>query len=158
MRSATDTVVSMPKGQYDRATSNWTPTPHTTDPPELVNAVRSAYESGMTMRETAAAVGVSVKVLQRLMPRHGIERRRAVKRNQTGSANANWKGDAACYASLHQRVEKARGRPAACSVCGAAREWIDWANLTGHYEDIDDYAAMCRPCHRAYDAGRRARG
>ena len=27
----------------------------------------------------------------------------------------------------------------------------DYANLTGHYEDIDDYKPMCRSCHWRYD-------
>ena len=33
---------------------------------------------------------------------------------------------------------------------------FEWANLTGSYEDIDDYARMCCSCHRSYDAERRA--
>jgi hypothetical protein len=129
--------------------------PKATYSPELVESVKSAYESGMTMREVAEHVGVGVKVLQRLMPRHGIERRIAAPRNQTGSANANWKGDDAGYKALHYRVNNTRIKPDSCSVCGTESKWIDWANLTGKYEDTDDYAAMCRPCHRSYDAERR---
>ena len=147
----------MPKGQYDRSASKWTPPPRAVDPPELVEAVRSAYEGGMSMREVAEHVGVSVKVLQRLMPRNGIARRPAIKRNQVGPNNDSWKGDDAGYAAHHKRVAKERGRPSACSLCGTEAAWIDWANLSGRYEDTADYAAMCRPCHRAYDAGRRSR-
>ena len=27
----------------------------------------------------------------------------------------------------------------------------DWANLTGHYDDPNDYKRMCRSCHWKYD-------
>lgn len=30
-----------------------------------------------------------------------------------------------------------------------------WANLTGDYADVNDYARMCVPCHRRFDAERR---
>ncbi len=145
----------MPKGIYNRSKSAWSPR-YAQDDPHLVDAVRQAYASGMTMREVAAHVGTTVKVLQRLMPRHGIERRKATPRNQRGDRNGAWRGDAAGYAALHKRVVVIRGRPNGCSNCGAERRFIDWANLTGRYEDTDDYAALCRSCHRAYDAGRRA--
>ena len=146
----------MPKGHYDRSTSAWTPPEPKQYPPALVAKVRTLYGAGMTMRETAEEVGVSVRVLQRLMPRHGISRRPAAPRDQRGKNNGNWKEGDAKYAALHKRVRVERGDPGSCSVCGALRTWIDWANLTGKYDDIHDYAAMCRPCHRAYDAGRRS--
>lgn len=148
--------VSMPKGHYDRSKSKWTPPARKAYDPALVNQVRELYDSGLTMREVAAEVGVGVKVLQRLMPRNGIVRRAAMPRDQTGARNGAWRGDDAGYAAMHERVEAARGRPARCQTCGAEPRWIDWANLTGRYEDVNDYAPMCRPCHRAYDAGRRA--
>jgi hypothetical protein len=30
----------------------------------------------------------------------------------------------------------------------------EWANLTGDYEDVRDFASMCVRCHRRYDAAR----
>ena len=30
----------------------------------------------------------------------------------------------------------------------------DWANLTGDYADVSDFARMCRSCHRRYDNAR----
>lgn len=149
----------MPKGIYDRAASNWTPPPRAIYSDEIVAAVREAYESGMSMRETAETVGVTVKVLQRLMPRHGIERRVAAKRNQSGEANHMWCGDTAGYQALHLRVEAARGKPCRCERCGltdpAAR--YEWANLTGNYTDTTDFERMCVSCHRRFDAARRQR-
>lgn len=109
------------------------------------------------MAETAQMCGTTVKVLQRLMPRHGIARRPAIKREQRGPLNDSWKGDAAGYAALHLRVVVARGRPAGCQRCPAtdAPRDYEWANLTGAYEDVLDYESMCVPCHRKFDAARR---
>lgn len=114
------------------------------------------YGSGMTMREVSSALGVSVKVLQRLMPRNGIERRAAAPRvPQQRSGNHNWRGSAAGYAALHKRVRKERGNPTSCATCGGTGRRIEWANLTGSYADVNDYAAMCVPCHRRFDNARR---
>ena len=147
----------MPKGVYDRAASNWRPKPLATYPPELVEKVRELYNAGHTMREVAAMTGTTQKVLTRLMPRHGIERRKAVKRNQSGAANHMWRGDEAGYQAMHLRVEAARGKPSVCSRCDATDPGLiyEWANLTGHYEDVHDYARMCRSCHRQFDGVRR---
>lgn len=128
-------------------------------PPELVARVAQLYGSGLTMREVAAEVGCSYRVLQRLMPRHGIARRPAIKRDQSGPKNHAWKGSAANYQALHLRVDAARGKPNKCDRCWTtdADRVYEWANLTGRYDDIDDYERMCRHCHRSYDAERRAR-
>jgi hypothetical protein len=68
-----------------------------------------------------------------------------------------WRGDAAKYQALHIRVEAARGKPQHCSECGATKPGrYEWANLTGDYADVNDYARMCVSCHRRYDAARRA--
>lgn len=148
----------MPKGVYDRASSNWQPKPKKDYPPELVAKVRELYEAGHTMREVAELAETSVRVLQRLMPRYGIERRSTAVRDQRGEKNHMWRGSAANYQALHLRVESARGKPSRCSCCdntdpGAKYEW---ANLSGDYEDINDYARLCVPCHRRLDARRRA--
>jgi hypothetical protein len=149
----------MPKGIYDRAASAWRPKPKKEYDPALVERVRDLYEAGHTMREVAELCGVSVKVLQTLMPRHGIARRSTAKRNQRGPANHMWKGDAAGYQALHLRVEAERGKPAYCTRCGVTGgdgpTRYEWANLTGDYADVSDYARMCVPCHRGYDADRR---
>lgn len=76
---------------------------------------------------------------------------------QVGPLNPSWKGDDIQYASFHKRVEVKRGKPRRCSHCGTTDpQWTyDWANLTGNYADTDDYARMCRPCHRRFDNERR---
>jgi hypothetical protein len=148
----------MPKGHYDRSTSKWLPPPQAEYPAELVEQVRTLYQAGRSMREVAELAGTTVKVLQRLMPRHGIERRRAVKRDQRGPANHMWRGVEAGYQALHLRVEAARGKPKRCAACDTESQsrTYDWANLTGHYDDPQDYVRLCRHCHRRLDARRRA--
>lgn len=53
------------------------------------------------------------------------------------------------YFALHARVRVARGKPQHCEECGTTdpEKAYDWANLTGNYEDINDYARLCRSCH-----------
>ena len=69
-----------------------------------------------------------------------------------------WAGDRAGYQALHLRVEVARGKPSGCQRCGCEEPSAryEWANLTGNYTDINDYERMCVPCHRSFDARRRA--
>lgn len=124
-----------------------------TYPADLVAKVRDLYLSGMTQLEVGNAVGVSQKVVWNIMRRHGLGARIAAKRNQTGSANASWRGDKAGYAAFHRRLYAKLGKPVSCSVCGtndAARSY-DYANLSGRYQDMQDFAAMCRSCHWKYD-------
>lgn len=151
-------MIAVPKGIYDRSASAWSPPPRKQDDPELVAKVRELYEAGHTMREVAKLTGTTVKVLQRLMPRHGITRRTAAKRDQGGERNHMWRGADAKYQALHLRVETARGKPQRCATCDTTdpNERYEWANLSGRYEDVHDYARLCVPCHRRVDAARRA--
>ena len=57
------------------------------------------------------------------------------------------------YGRDHKRVRTLRGSPHKCEVCGIddTSIWYDWANLTGKYDDPDDYKRMCRRCHSKYD-------
>lgn len=124
---------------------------------DQVEAVRHLYvDLRTTLVEVGTKLGVSKKAVLRIMQQHGIPRRSCGKRNQSGSANPRWKGSEAGYGALHQRVEKVRGRPAGCERCGkddpTAR--YEWANLTGRYDDVDDYERMCVECHRRYDLPR----
>ena len=44
----------------------------------------------------------------------------------------------------------------AAILCAATEGRMEWANLTGEYQDVTDYARMCVSCHRKFDAARRA--
>jgi hypothetical protein len=79
--------------------------------------------------------------------------------DQWAENNPTWLGDEAGYQAFHGRVHRRRGMPSRCERCGTEdpTKRYEWANLTGHYEDPDDYERMCKHCHQLYDAKRRAR-
>lgn len=125
-------------------------------PDELVERVRTLYASGRTQTEIAAELRTSQKAIWRVMRNHDIATRTAAPRDQRGSANAYWRGGDATYAAFHKRVEVERGKPAKCSSCDTTEpQRYEWANLTGHYDDVNDYIRLCTPCHRRFDGRRR---
>lgn len=121
--------------------------------------IKALYERGMTQAEIAAEMGVTQKVIWRHMKNHGISARVAAKREQSGAINHMWKGRDASYKAFHVRLKNKYGaaKDLGCSVCGRKDNdtSYNWANLTGRYSDISDYAPMCLSCHRKYDAKRR---
>lgn len=127
-------------------------------PPDIIQKVRDLYVAGLTRAEVQEQVGPGFKV-ETIMKRHGIEARRAGAREfrYRGSSSRSWKGDKASYGAFHLRVESSRGKPQLCGECGVSGPGhkYEWANLTGSYEDINDYMRMCVGCHRKFDAKRR---
>lgn len=124
-------------------------------PPEVVDLVCGMYRSGMTVAEIRLAAPKGYRI-QTILERYLPARRPSAKRNQSGDSNHSWKGERATYGALHLRVEAARGKPSLCTQCGRTNGRFHWANLTGDYTDVNDYARMCPACHLAYDARRRA--
>lgn len=64
-----------------------------------------------------------------------------------------WKGDNAGVVAMHRWVEKWKGTPKKCEVCGTEKKGMyDWANVDHSYKRVlEDYIRMCRSCHRNYD-------
>jgi hypothetical protein len=124
-----------------------------TYPAEMIEKVSSLYGAGKTQAEIAGIIGASQKVIWNIMRRAAIPRRVAAKRDQRGAKNHAWKGGAAKYAALHLRVQSARGVPSKCEDCGVegASARFEWANLTGRYDDVDDYRRLCCSCHHKMD-------
>jgi len=122
-------------------------------PEALINQVAALYAEGKTQAEVALEVGLTQKVIWNVMRRGGIAARVAAKRNQMGEANHSWKGNDAGKQAFHRRLYARFGKPCVCQKCGtdAKGKSYDYANLTGHYEDLDDYMPMCRSCHWRYD-------
>lgn len=122
-------------------------------PHDMVSKVESLYREGSTQSEIAFSLGTSQKVIWRLMARHNIKARTAAKRDQRGSNNHMWKSGDASYKAFHQRIQKLRGKPQKCEVCGACGpgRTYDWANLNSRYDDPSDYMRMCRSCHWKHD-------
>ena len=123
-------------------------------PAEVVSAACDAYKSGLTIAEVQEFIGPGFRV-QTILERHLPSLRPAIKRRQQGADNSSWKGDDASYGALHLRVVAARGKPSQCSWCERTEGRFEWANLTGEYADIWDYARLCVSCHRKFDASRR---
>lgn len=71
----------------------------------------------------------------------------------TGEKSALWRGSKASYSPLHKRVYKLKGKANSCDEIGCTKisKRFEWANLTGNYEDINDYRSMCKSCHAKFD-------
>lgn len=133
---------------------------HPWQPPAPREVIHDLYwNRRMTKQEVAAHLGLTIKVIETAMVKLAIPRRKAMKRSQGGASNSAWKGNAAGYKAMHARVERARGKPKRCEVCGTTRGGVvyDWANLSGDYNNPQDYQRMCRFCHRKYDHARAGR-
>lgn len=114
------------------------------------------HNQNLSQEEVGKVYGASQKMVYAWFKKLGIKSRVPKKRDQRGSNNTSWKGDKATYAAFHYRVESARGKPHYCSACGTMeKKRYEWANLTGQYHNIMDYARMCVSCHRKYDKKRR---
>lgn len=153
----------MPKGVYDH--KHIKPRVY---PPEIVaDVVRMYCDMGMTVAEVQQALPRGYKA-QRIIERHVPVRRKAIKRDQSGSANHMWRGDTISYDAAHERVKAGRGsaREHSCVDCGQPAS--DWSyNGDAEDEQIDQetgcaysptpaaYDARCRPCHQRFDRRRR---
>jgi hypothetical protein len=114
------------------------------------------YDDFLSQTEIGTKFDTTQKVVYSWFKKLGIKSRIPYKRFQKGDKNNSWKGEDATYSAFHIRVEKARGKPHYCSVCGTMDvQRYEWANLTGRYSDLMDYARMCVSCHRKYDIKRR---
>lgn len=110
---------------------------------------KELYESGMSQEEVAETLNVTQKIICNLFKRKKYKCRVAKKRNQYGENNDSWKGDNVGYVAFHRRMEALKGKPKKCEICGTEekKRTYDWANLTGKYNDPNDYKRMCRSCH-----------
>jgi len=124
-----------------------------TKQPFDIEKAKSLYESGLTQIEVAMRLGTTQKVVYERFKGVGYKCRKAMKRNQLRENNSLWKGDYATNKAFHYRLKSLFGTPKKCEVCGTTdpHKSYDWANLTGHYEDVSDYKRMCRSCHWKYD-------
>ena len=56
------------------------------------------------------------------------------------------------YGANHHKVRTIRVQPSLCEICGTTTaKKFEWANMTGHYEDVNDYKRMCASCHDKHD-------
>jgi hypothetical protein len=67
-----------------------------------------------------------------------------------GMENHNWKGDTAGYKALHLRITQERGKAKQC-LFGKGHKFVEWANVSGEYQNVFDYIPLCRKCHQKFD-------
>ena len=70
-----------------------------------------------------------------------------------GANHFNWKGDAVGYAGIHDWIEKEKGKPLKCDICGTTNaKKFEWCNKDHKYKRIlIDWFRACTSCHRKYD-------
>jgi hypothetical protein len=95
-----------------------------------------------------------------------IETRYAGCRFRSGEANPSWKGNAAGYKAVHQRLA-AQVRPPQCEECGTEAARFEWAlradapadalltSPEGWYYSTNPahYRNLCKKCHNVQDLG-----
>lgn len=122
--------------------------------PDKIKLQYLYHTQGLTQSEIGDELNVSQKMVFGWFKKLGIKSRVAKKRNQEGSNNDSWKGDEAGYSALHYRVIKERGQPSFCEYCKTSEaKRYEWANLTGKFEDVNDYIRLCCSCHKRLDRG-----
>lgn len=109
-------------------------------------------EKLMTQVEIGILYNTTQKVVFTWFKKLGIESRVACKRNQMRENNSSWKGNKVTYAAYHYRVQSSRGKANRCEMCNNKNaKRYEWANLTGNYNDVNDYKMMCVSCHHKRD-------
>ena len=70
-----------------------------------------------------------------------------------GDKAYQWKGENANIGTKHRWVERWKGKPNFCEMCGTTTaKKYEWANIDHTYRRVlEDYIRMCTPCHRKYD-------
>jgi len=79
-----------------------------------------------------------------------------ISQSRKGKCSENehwaWKGAYAGYRALHYRL----GKTSNCSMCGdvGGKHGCHWANISGKYDDKNDYICLCPKCHKDLDTGK----
>ena len=72
----------------------------------------------------------------------------------SGERHWNWAGNYVSYKALHLWVERIKGKPKRCEICGTTDPDVkyEWANISREYRrDLSDFFGLCKPCHAKYD-------
>lgn len=118
-----------------------------------ITEIVELYLSGLSTRQIAQRFGVRHDTIHRRLRDAGIVlRQKGTCGHKWDDEHYRWKGDDAGYAAFHTRLNRRKGKPKRCEICGSTdpKRIYDWANLTGKYADINDYKRMCRDCHRKF--------
>lgn len=119
------------------------------------------YQAGESLKVIARDYNVTSTTVSSRLKSLGVARRKCgTVGHAIGEEAHKWKGQSASYIALHMRVYKLKGQPTYCEICernqpNGTKRTFEWANLTGRYDDVEDYARMCISCHRTFDANNR---
>jgi hypothetical protein len=80
--------------------------------------------------------------------------------SQQGENNSLWKGKAQVfqgtkseYVKCHELVRAKHGAPLYCQWADkTCKGRLEWCNVSGNYEDPDDYIQLCRSHHIRWDS------
>lgn len=91
----------------------------------------------------------------RMLGKHWTsEQREKFRAANSGPKHHRWAGDNVNYNALHLWVERNKGKPTRCEICGTTDPIVnyEWANRSHEYHrDLDDFFGLCKPCHAEYD-------
>ncbi len=75
------------------------------------------------------------------------------ERDMSEEKNPRWYGNDVGYSGIHTWVEKWKGQPSKCEMCGTeTAKKFEWANIDHQYRRVlEDFIRMCTSCHRKYD-------
>jgi len=79
---------------------------------------------------------------------------KGIYKNKKGeTAHHFWKGNNAKPRAVHRWIERWKGKPNECEMCGKTEgKRFEWANIDHKYRRVlDDFIRMCTSCHRNYD-------
>jgi len=117
---------------------------------------KHSLETRRKMSEIAKKIGTGKWNLGR---HFSAEHKKKISESNKGEKNHKWKGDNVSYRGLHYWIEGTLGIPKVCEHCGeekkplqSGKRRIHWANKSHDYlRDINDWLALCVPCHKTYD-------
>lgn len=128
--------------------------------PEQEAKIIKRYSEGKNSVDLGIKYNCHSSCIRRILERNDVPKRRNYNTANPkifGENHGKWKERKASYSAMHQRLKRRIGAPRKCEVCGLSdqKRKYEWANLTGRYDDPNDYKRMCVPCHRKYDDKKR---
>ena len=82
--------------------------------------------------------------------KHKESTKRKMSIEKTGIKNVLWKGDDVGYGTLHDWVNRWKGKAKTCQECGKSP--AEWANIDHKYRrKLGDFISLCDQCYRTYD-------
>ena len=79
---------------------------------------------------------------------------KGIYKNKKGETSHHfWKGNNAKPRAVHRWIERWKGKPNECEMCGKTDgNRFEWANIDHKYRRVlEDFIRMCTSCHRNYD-------